>query len=67
MIIYSNRSELGKAVINYISPIAQYTPPIIYSREDSHNLVFRVEALIEHPDLKRLHLGQPVSLERTNG
>lgn len=49
--------------ISYIANIAQYTSPIIYSRENRQKLVFRVEAHIEHPDLKQIHLGQPVSLE----
>ena len=54
---------LGTATINYISQIAQYIPPIIYSREERQNLVFRVEARIDNPNLNQVHLGQPVSLE----
>ena len=50
-------------IIRYISNIAQYTPPNIYSREDRSDLVFRAEASIENPDLRKTHLGQPVSLE----
>ncbi len=65
--IYSGTQQIGRATINYISSMAQYTPPIIYSRENSHNLVFRVEGRIDNPDLKQLHLGQPISLERVNG
>lgn len=49
--------------IFYISNIAEYTPPIIYSREERHRLVFRVEAKIDSPDLEKIHLGQPVTLE----
>lgn len=60
---YSGDQLLGEGVIDYISKIAQYTPPIIYSREDSYNLVFRVEARLFKPDLNRIHLGQPVNLE----
>lgn len=56
-------SQLGTGKINYISNIAQYTPPIIYSREDRQSLVFRVEAQINTPNLRQVHLGQPVSLE----
>lgn len=55
--------KLAIGTIRYISKIAQYTPPIIYSREERQNLVFRVEASIDSPDLNRIHLGQPVSLE----
>lgn len=49
--------------IYYISNIAEYTPPIIYSREERQRLVFRVEAKIDSPDLEKIHLGQPVTLE----
>lgn len=49
--------------ISYISNIAEYTPPIIYSREERQRLVFRVEVQINSPDLEKIHLGQPVTLE----
>lgn len=55
--------HLATGTIRYISNTAQYTPPIIYSREDRKNLVFRVEAGIDKPNLNQLHLGQPISLE----
>lgn len=61
--LFSGDKELGVGTINYISKVAQYTPPIIYSREDSHNLVFRVEARIDKPNLNQIHLGQPITLE----
>lgn len=60
---YSGEQVLGEGVINYISKIAQYTPPVIYSREDSYNLVFRVEARLDNPNLSQIHLGQPINLE----
>ena len=47
----------------HIFYISEYTPPIIYSREERHRLVFRVEAKIDAPDLEKIHLGQPVTLE----
>ncbi len=55
--------NLGTGTIRYISNIAQYTPPIIFSREERQNLIFRVEAGIDSPNLNAIHLGQPVSLE----
>lgn len=55
--------HLATGTIRYISDTAQYTPPIIYSREERQELVFRVEARIDNPNLNQLHLGQPVSLE----
>lgn len=55
--------RLVQGVISYISNTAQYTPPIIYSREERSALVFRVEARIVSPDLAQIHLGQPVTVE----
>ena len=55
--------DFARGHIFYISNIAEYTPPIIYSREERQRLVFRVEAKIDSPDLEKIHLGQPVTLE----
>jgi HlyD family secretion protein len=45
--------------ITFISPNAEYTPPVIYSNETSYKLVFRIEArpLDYNP---KLHPGQPI-------
>ena len=53
-----SQSEL--ATITYISPSAEFTPPIIYSRENQHKLSFKVQAQPQHP--KRFHPGQPVTV-----
>jgi HlyD family secretion protein len=49
------------ATIRYIAPRAEYTPPVIYSREQRARLVFMIEA---RPDegLDRLRVGQPVDV-----
>ncbi len=57
----SNDSTLGH--ISYIAKRAEYTPPIIFSRENRQKLVFKVEVRLDNPDLNSVHLGQPVSLE----
>ncbi len=47
------------ATIRYISPNAEYTPPVIYSRDNDNNLVYRVEAYFtQNPTA--WHPGQPV-------
>lgn len=51
------------ARITYLASDPQYTPPIIYSREERARLVFRAEALLVHAD--GLLPGQPVTLRRT--
>jgi len=48
------------ARVSFISDQAEYTPPVIYSLEERARLVFRIEAIPEHPD--ELRIGQPVSV-----
>ena len=45
-----------------ISPNAEYTPPVIYSRQTSAKLVYRVEAYFSKDQLLAWHPGQPVSV-----
>jgi HlyD family secretion protein len=51
------------AKISFISPQAEFTPPVIYSRETRHKLVFLVEARPAPADAASLHPGQPVEVE----
>ena len=48
------------ATVSFIARAAEYTPPVIYSLEERHKLVFMVEARTETPD--GLRVGQPVSV-----
>jgi HlyD family secretion protein len=48
------------ARITYVSPLAEYTPPVIYSNESRSKLVFLVEALPEAGSA--LKPGQPVDV-----
>jgi HlyD family secretion protein len=48
--------------VSFISPRAEYTPPVIYSRENRSKFVFMVEALFEAGVAERLHPGQPVDV-----
>src|SRR6266536_1194185 len=52
---------IGK--VSYISPHAEYTPPVIYSKESRDKLVFMVEAVFDPPAAAKLHPGQPVDLQ----
>lgn len=55
--------KLFSAEIFYISPKAEYTPPVIYSNEERNKLVFRIEAKpIGNIAYDSLHPGQPVSV-----
>ena len=49
-----------KARISFIAREAEFTPPVIYSREERAKLIFRIEARPENPDAVRI--GQPVDV-----
>jgi len=50
----------GRAVINYVSPSPEFTPPVIYSRNTRDRMVFMVEARPDNP--RALNPGQPVDV-----
>ena len=50
------------ATISYISPQAEYTPPVIYSRETRSHLVYLIEARPDTGVAAALHPGQPVEV-----
>ncbi|HLW34328.1 MAG TPA: efflux RND transporter periplasmic adaptor subunit [Chthoniobacterales bacterium] len=49
--------------VSYISPKAEYTPPVIYSRETRAKLVFMVELIFDAQAAANLHPGQPVDVK----
>lgn len=54
------------AVVDFIATDAEFTPPIIYSKESREKLVFRVEGRPEG-DAATLKIGQPVDVRLTTG
>lgn len=50
------------AQVTFISPQAEYTPPVIYSRETRTKLVYLIEARATPEDAVKLHPGQPVDV-----
>jgi HlyD family secretion protein len=50
------------AQVTYIAPQAEYTPPVIFSRDRREKLVFLVEARPAATDAPKLHPGQPVEV-----
>lgn len=50
------------ARITFISPQAEYTPPVIYSETTRSKLVFMIEARPSPGDGLRLHPGQPLEV-----
>jgi len=51
-----------KANIRFISPQAEYTPPVIYSNTARSKLVFRVEAQFLSTKERPLNPGQPIDI-----
>lgn len=50
------------AKISFISPQAEYTPPVIYSESSRSKLRFRIEARFKVEDRFKLHPGQPIDI-----
>jgi HlyD family secretion protein len=50
------------ATVSYIAPQAEFTPPVIYSRENRAKLVFLVEARPAAADATKLRPGQPLDV-----
>lgn len=53
-----------EARVNYLSPRPEYTPPVLYNRDNRAKLVFMVEASFDGAGARDLHPGQPVDVSR---
>ena len=51
-----------EATVSFIAPQAEFTPPVIYSKDNRAKLVFLVEARPSAQEAVRLHPGQPVDV-----
>jgi len=49
--------------VSFISPQAEYTPPVIYSQDSRSKLVFMVEVVFDRTIAAGLHPGQPVDVQ----
>lgn len=57
--------DCGKPIplhISYISPQAEYTPPVIYSKDSRAKLVYMVEAVPDVANAPKLKVGQPMDI-----
>jgi HlyD family secretion protein len=61
-IVVDGLPEPLSGTVSFISPQAEYTPPVIYSRENRSKLVFMVEIVFAPETAARLHPGQPVDV-----
>lgn len=55
-----NKKTLAK--ISYISPEAEYTPPVIYSKDTRNKLVYLIRADMPANIAKNFHPGQPIDV-----
>ena len=60
----TGRSAPIEGRVNYLSPRPEYTPPILYNRDNRAKLVFMVEAAIDAAIARELNPGQPVDVTR---
>ena len=51
-----------QALVSYIAPVSEFTPPVIYSKESRSKLVFMIEAVPDAGVRDRLHPGQPLEV-----
>jgi HlyD family secretion protein len=51
------------ATVNYISTKAEFTPPVLYNRENRAKLIFMIEAKFSPVDAADLRPGQPVDVK----
>ena len=49
--------------VSFISPQAEFTPPVIYSQESRGKLVFMIEITFDPATAAKLHPGQPVDVQ----
>ena len=60
--VVCNGCKTYEGRISFISPQAEYTPPVIYSTETNEKLIFRIEAKFAPEIARNLHPGQPVTV-----
>ena len=53
--------------VRFVSPQAEFTPPVIYSKENRQKLVYMVEVGFDQETAARLHPGQPVDVRFGSG
>ncbi|MDD2309246.1 MAG: HlyD family efflux transporter periplasmic adaptor subunit [Desulfuromonadaceae bacterium] len=53
--------------VAFVSPQAEFTPPVIYSRENRQKLVYMIEIGFDRATAVQLHPGQPVDVQLGSG
>ncbi len=66
MVRFDGAAQPVPAAVDYISTQAEFTPPVIYSKENRSKLVFMVEARFAAAVARGLRPGQPVDVRVAN-
>ncbi|MEO6245316.1 MAG: HlyD family efflux transporter periplasmic adaptor subunit [Opitutaceae bacterium] len=61
-VAFTGRATPLEARVNYLSTRPEFTPPILYNRDNRAKLVFMVEAALDPAVARDLHPGQPVDV-----
>jgi HlyD family secretion protein len=59
---FDGAAKKYSATVNYISTQAEFTPPVLYNRENRAKLVYMIEAKFSPADAADLRPGQPVDV-----
>ena len=62
-VTFDSAAKKYSATVNYISTQNEFTPPVIYNRENRAKLVYMIEAKFSPTDVADLRPGQPVDVE----
>ena len=60
---FDGAAKSYSATVNYISTQNEFTPPVIYNRENRAKLVYMIEAKFSPADAAELRPGQPVDVK----
>lgn len=58
----TGRADALEGRISFLSPQPEYTPPVLYNRDNRAKLVFMVEAIFAGDAARDLHPGQPADV-----
>lgn len=62
IVTYDGAEKPIDVTISYISPEAEFTPPVIYSSQSRAKLVFMLKGKSSREDATQLHPGQPIDI-----
>jgi len=62
-VTFDGSAKSYSATVNYISTQAEFTPPVLYNRENRAKLIFMIEAKFSPADAADLRPGQPVDVK----